>query len=221
MFAAEYVKNALNKSKVAVLFVKSDWGSGIKNVFVESFEDLGGTVVLEEGYDQSSRDLRTQLTKIKAADPDILYFLGYTEASIPGITQARELGLTVPIFGGDPWGDNTIWEKAGAAGEGAMYSLVHSPLNEVFKAEMARRTGYEDVTVCAPHAYDAAHILADVIGQVGTDTTDIKDKLYSTVYRNGVSSEVISFDENGDQKFAEFVVMEIIDGKSVVVENSL
>ena len=215
VFTADYVKNTLGVSNVAILFVKSDWGNGIKDVFVEEFERLGGSVVIEEGYDQTSRDLRTHLTKVKAAEPELLYFLGYTEASIPGITQARELGLDIPLFGGDAWGDSTIWESVGEAGEGAMYSVVNAPLNDAFRSEMRARTGSEDITVCAPQVYDAVHVVADVIEKVGVDAEAIKNDLYSTVYYGGVSSEVIDFDENGDLEFADYLVQVVRDGRAV------
>ena len=215
VFAAEYMKNTLGKSKVAILFVKSDWGNGIKDVFAEEFERLGGAVVIEEGYDQASRDLRTQLTKVKAAEPDILYFLGYTEASIPGITQARELGLEVPLFGGDAWADSKIWEEVGDAGEGAMYSVVHAPLSEKFLSAMRDRIGTDDVTVCAPQAYDAVHLLAEVIQKVGTDAEAIKNELYDVTYRGGVSADVIDFDDNGDPTSANYVV-KVIQGEKAV-----
>lgn len=212
VYAAQYIKNTLEKSKAAVLFVKSEWGSGLKDVFVDEFQGLGGTVVLAEGYDQTSRDLRTQLTKIKAAEPEILYFLGYSEASIPGIMQARELGLEIPMFGGDAWDDSKIWSEVGAAGEGAMYTVVYAPLNDAFRINMRSKVGNDEITICSPQAYDAVHLLAGVIGRVGTDAEAIKNELYNTVYRGGVSAESIEFDENGDPISADYIVKVVQDG---------
>src|SRR3989344_9675955 len=112
-FGADYIFNKLGKKKVAVLYAKSDWGSGIKDVFIDSFKKLGGTIVAEEGYEQTARDLRTNLTKIKTANPEVVYFLGYTEASIPGLKQVKELGLKAVLFGGDAWDDSKIWSEVG------------------------------------------------------------------------------------------------------------
>lgn len=213
-FAAKYIKETLKKSKVAVLYVKSDWGAGIKDVFVIEFKKLGGVVLVEEGYEQTARDLRTNLTKIKTAKPELVYFLGYTEASIPGLKQAAELKLNAPIFGGDTWDDSKIWTEAGAAGEGAMYSVVSANPSESFKTSMREKIGNDEIAVCTPTAYDGLKILAQVLAKVGLDSTAIKNELYQTVYRGGISSQEIKFDSNGDLIGANYIVKVVKDGKA-------
>lgn len=220
-FVADYLYNTLGKSKVAILYVRADWGVGIDEVFVPKFEELGGTVVANEGYEQTSRDLRAQLTKIKAANPDLLFFIGYTEASIPGLKQAQELGLDVPIFGADAWDDATIWSEVGTAGEGVMYIIPYSPLDEHFKQAMLEKLGSDEITICSPNAYDAVKILGQVISDVGTDSTAIKDALYQVVYTGGVSSDEIRFDDNGDLVGASYIVKVAKDGVAVPVETDL
>lgn len=217
-FGAEYVYNKLDKKNVAILYVKSDWGNGIKDVFSKKFNELGGTVVAEEGYEQTSRDLRTQLTKIKAANPELVYFLGYTEASIPGIKQAKELGLNAPLFGGDAWDDSKLWTDTGAAGEGAMYSVMYVPLNNDFKAKMRAKIGNDEITVCAPQAYDAVKLISKVIAKVGTNAEAIKNELYKTSYIGGVSASEIKFDSNGDLIGANYIVKVVQNGKAVEVK---
>lgn len=213
-FGADYIYTKLGKKKVAVLFVKSDWGVGIKDVFIENFKKLGGTIVAEEGYEQTARDLRSNLTKIKAANPETVYFLGYTEASIPGIKQAKELGLKAALFGGDAWDDSKIWTEVGTAGEGAMYSVVSALLNEKFKTDMKAKVGSDEIAVCTPTAYDGLKILAGVLGKVEANGEAIKNELYKTVYAGGVSSAEIRFDQNGDLVGANFVVKTVKDGKA-------
>ncbi|MBI4136109.1 MAG: ABC transporter substrate-binding protein [Candidatus Vogelbacteria bacterium] len=213
-FAAQYIREGLKKSKVAVLYAKSDWGTGIKDVFVQEFKKLGGTVLAEEGYEQTARDLRTNLTKIKSANPEALYFLGYTEASIPGLKQASELKLAVPIFGGDAWDDSKIWTEVGSAGEGAMYSVVSANQSEAFKASMRGKIGNDEIAVCSPTAYDAVKLLSVVLATAGPDGTAIKDELYKTVYRGGVSSSEIRFDQNGDLVGANYIVKVVKNSKA-------
>lgn len=217
-FGAEYAYNNLGKKKVAVLYVKSDWGTGIEKVFVDSFKALGGEIVAEEGYEQTSRDLRSQLTKIKGAKPDLVYFLGYTEATIPGLKQAAELKLNVPMLGGDAWDDSKIFTEAGKAAEGIMYTVVSSPLSDAFKAKMKEKVGSDEITVCSPNAYDATKIIAEVISKVGTDSTKIKDELYKVSFVGGVSADKIEFDANGDPVGASYVVKIVKDGKAETVK---
>jgi branched-chain amino acid transport system substrate-binding protein len=217
-FGAEYAFDTLDKKKVAILFVKGDWGTGIKNVFASEFKKLGGEILAEEGYDATARDLRTQITKIKATKPDLVYFLGYTDASIPGLKQVRELGLSVPLLGGDAWDDPKIYEDAGVAAEGIMYTVPFAPLNDSFKEAMATKTGSSDVLACSPGAYDGIKILSQVMEKVGTNSTAIKDELYKVDYRDGVSSTQIRFDENGDPVGASYVVKVVRSGKSEVLK---
>jgi branched-chain amino acid transport system substrate-binding protein len=214
--AATYAKETLDAAKVGILYVNADWGVGIKDVFKKEFEALGGEVVLEEGYDQQSRDLRTQLTKVKDADPDLVYFLGYTEASIPGIKQAAELGIAVPILGGDAWDDPKIFQEAGTAADGIKYVVPDAVLGEEFEAKLKEKVGSDEIAVCTPSAYDALKLMAQVIEKVGTDSEAIKDELYNTTYTGGVSNATISFDENGDLKGANYVVKVVKDGVATV-----
>src|SRR6185369_14320475 len=76
-FSAEYAFNTLKKTRAAVLYVKNDWGQGMRDGFVPRFTELGGTVVFDESATQDARDFRTQITKIKAAKPDIVIFYSY------------------------------------------------------------------------------------------------------------------------------------------------
>lgn len=212
VYGAEYAYNTLGKKKAAVLYVKNAWGEGIKNVFVAKFKELGGEVALEEGYDQSHRDLRAQLTKVKASNPDLVYFAGYTEASIPALKQAKELGIKTQLLGADGWDDPKLWTEAGSAGEGAQYTVVAAAAADEFKQKAKERSGREDVTVCAPFAYDAAKLIAQVIGKVGDNSEDIKNELYKTEYTGGVSSGTIKFDSNGDLIGANYIIKSVKGG---------
>ena len=209
VFAAEYIKNTLGKNKAAVLYTTDDWGTGLQETFKKSFEELGGEIVAVEGFAKTDRDLRTQLSKIKAANPEAVYFLGFTEASIPGIRQAKELGINVPIVGGDAWDDATIWDSVGSDGEGLRFTVVAVPEDAEFTAKLESAGG--TMSICAPQAYDATYIYKNVIEKVGTDRQAIKDELYNVRDFQGVSG-VISFDENGDLEQANYAIKIIRDG---------
>ncbi|MDP1694703.1 MAG: ABC transporter substrate-binding protein [Candidatus Woesearchaeota archaeon] len=215
-YAAGIAKEKLNAKNVAILYCLSDWCVGIKDVFKKTFTDAGGSVVIEEGYEQSTNDLKTQLTKVKQANPDMLYFVGYTEASIIGINQMKELGVDVPTLGANAWDDAKIWAETGAAGEGKMWAVINTPLTNAFKEKM-RSVSVGEVTLCTPQAYDATRILADIMKRVGTDTTKIKDELYKVKDYQGVSG-VITLDNNGDLASASgFVTKVAKSGKGEIL----
>ena len=214
-YAAEIAQKELKAENVAVLYCLSDYCVGIKDVFKKTFADTGGNIVAEEGYEQTTSDLKTQLTKIKEKNPDMIYFLGYTEASVIGIKQMEELDIDVPTLGSDAWDDPKIWTGAGAAGEGKMWTVVDTPITEDFKKKM-QTVGVTDVTLCGPQSYDGAKILAEIMKKVGTDTTKIKDELYKVKDYQGVSG-VISFDSNGDLASASYVTKVVKEGKGEIL----
>lgn len=215
-FGAKYVYTKLGARKVAVLYQNSDYGTGIKNVFEEQFKALGGTIVEEEGAPQTETDYRTQLSKIKAANPDLIYVAfqspGGVKAAMP---EAKALGIKVTIFGADAWDDPSV--APAVSGNGTLYYSV--PMNNVpddFKTKILAITGSEEVPVGSTNAYDEVKILAAAIAQVGTDPDKLADAIRAVSY-DGISGH-IEFDQNGDVKDAGYLVKQIANGKAVVVE---
>lgn len=217
-FAAEHVVNTLQKKNVAILYCLSDWCVGIKDVFKSRLAELSGTVVSEEGYAQDSRDLRSQITKIKAANPEVVYFLGYTEASIVGLKQLKELGVTAPIFGGDAWDDPKIPEGAGVAANGAQFSTAGGKeLSQAFIDEVKSRSGGVELNTYTARGYDILMVLTQIMRKVGTDSVAIKDALYGVKNYNGVA-DTYTLDANGDITTAMYIIREYQDGKIITVE---
>jgi branched-chain amino acid transport system substrate-binding protein len=216
-FAANYLFTKLGKKSVAMLYVKTDWGVGVKEVFEKEYIKLGGKILVNEGFDQATKDVRTLLAKVKSANPDTIYFLGLASESIVALNQAKDLGIKATWFGGDGWDDPKIWSAIGAYGEGVSYLKVSSDLNETFKSDLAKKVGNNDVTICTPAAYDGLKVLASVINKVGTNSEAIKNELYKTVYSGGISSKEIKFDQNGDLASADYSVMKVKNGVAEIV----
>jgi len=212
-FAAEYAYNELGARKVAVIYPLGDYGVGIKNAFTKNFEALGGEIVIEQGVEQTTKDLRTPLTKIKAENPDVIYFVAYADAAIIGLKQIKELGIKAQILGGDAWDDPKIIEEAKDSAEGVRYVMPYAPLNLNFKKGMKEMTNSEEITLCSPNGYDAVNLLAKIIAEVGTDSNAVKDALYQVEGYKGVSG-TITIDENGDLEDATYQVKEIRNGKA-------
>lgn len=213
--AAEFAINKLGAKKLAILACQSDWCNGLAKVFADKAKTLGGEIVVEEKFDdKTTKDLRTELTKIKAAKPDLIYYLAYSDSTIIGFKQMKELGIKAKVLGGDTWDDPKIISGAGKAAEGAIYLKPSALVTDDFKSLMKAKTGSEDILVGSSQAYDAVNILIQVMKQVGSDSTKIKDALYQVQNYQGVSG-AISFDSNGDLKDANYDVKVITNGKPV------
>lgn len=213
--AAEFAVNNLGSKKVAILACMSDWCEGIQKVFKDKVVALGSSVVAEDRFDdKSTKDFKTQLTKIKSTNPDLIYLLGYSDGTIISLRQMKEIGLNAKVLGGDAWNDPKIIANAGSSAEGIMYTMPASVENVTFATALEKVTGSKEVTIGAREAYDAVKILAQVMKEVGFDNAKVKNALYKVKDYQGVSGN-ISFDQNGDLSSANYDLMIVKNGKAV------
>jgi len=214
-YAAEFTFNDLKARKVALLTCLSDWCAGLHDVFKERFQELGGKIVESQTFERVSFDFRTQFTKIKESNPDLIFFVAYTESAINGLKQAKEMGINATILGADAWADTTIWKQTKGFADGVMFVSVKSDPPEDFKQKYIQRFGNESyITVCAVQGYDAMKILGNVMEKTGDDSVAVKNELYNVKDYPGVSGD-ITFDKNGDLLDANYVVMVVKDGVPV------
>lgn len=210
-FAADYIYNKLGKKKVAVIYVKNDWGQGISQVFTKTFKELGGEVVFEEGVLQDSKDLRTQLSKVGATKVDMLYFPVYAANGVVGLKQIQDLGLKVTVMGGDIFDATEIFEAPGS--EGAIYTVGLMNNSTEFQKKAEAATGKKADKISAPMAYDGVKIIAEAIKKAGNlDKVKIRDEIAKTSLV-GQSSTKIEFDENRELKQYNFEVKVIKNKK--------
>ena len=216
-FAAEYAYNMLVARKIAVLYHESEWGTGIKEVFIKRFEELGGQIVFEEGTPQTARDYRTQLTKIKSAQPDYIYTPTYTEGATVLLKQAKEMGIKTKFLGGDAWGDPKLQKDVSGLGD-ILYIEAKVKDSDEFKSKLIAKTGGDSAPTCSPQSYDAAYILKAAIEKAGgiSGPDKLADTLRATKYE-GVSGH-IEFDQNGDLTSANYVVKRIANGTATLVQ---
>lgn len=207
---AEYAYNTLGARDVYILYHVSDWGTGLKDIFSQRFQELGGTVLGTDGSQQENRDYRTQLAKVKASDAHFVYAPMYTEGSAAAMKQAKELGLTAQLLGGDTWDDTKFQESVKNLGT-FIYPKIATPPADEFNKRIEAQAGVKEVPICATESYDAVHILAQALKRAGTDPDDLANALRETKY-DGVSGHV-EFDQNGDMKGGAYTMRKIASGK--------
>lgn len=191
-------------SRVAVLYINNDYGTGLKNSFKEAFTKLGGAVALEETFEKDSKDLRTQINKIKAAKVDAIFLPSYIEEAGVALRQIKELRVKVQVFGTDPYHDPKMLTIAGDAANGVFFTDVSSPSGAVFErfAEKYKTKYKQDAEILAAQSYDAAVALLMAIEKAGTDPIKIKEELYKVKFMG--ASGRIEFDQNGDVTTKDF-----------------
>jgi len=217
-FAADYIYNDLGKTRAVILNCLNDWCQGNADTFADNFE---GEVLAMETFDVGATDIRSQISKVQAEDPDVVYLLAFPTTTVAGIAQMDELGLneTALIFGADVMSDPTIWDNLGELGNDVMYTEAASlEFADSFVLAMEAKLGEGAVVnVYAPRAYDAVMILAWAMDQAGVDREMIKDTLYILEGYEGLADSY-TFDENGDPSTASYNVQEVVDGEPTLVE---
>jgi branched-chain amino acid transport system substrate-binding protein len=198
---ANFSRQTLKLKKVAILSeVTSDYSVGLAKFFKERFIKNGGQIVAEESFSHGDKDFKAQLTSIKATAPDGVFAPGYyTEVGLIA-KQARELGLTVPLMGGDGWESDQLIPTGGQAMEGCYFSTHYSPESQDPRVQgfvqkfKARYSSVPDAM--AALGYDSAAILVDAMKRAGTtDGAALIKALAATKDFPGVTG-VISIDPN-------------------------
>lgn len=201
--------------------VKQDYAVGLAEFFRKHFTGKGGEIVADQSYSSWDKDFRAQLTSIAATQPDAILLAGYYNEAGLIASQARELGLTMPLLGGDGWDSPSLIEVAGPAIEGCFMSNHFSgedpsPIIQNFIAKFRELYGHEPDALAAL-GYDSARILADALRRAGTtDPEPLRDAIAATKDFPGVTGR-ITLDENRNPR-KPAVILTIQDGKFRYVE---
>lgn len=214
---AKFATAELGVSNAAILIDNSsDYAKGLAQFFKENFVKEGGAVTAEESYLQKDTDFKATLTKIKATNPDFLYVPGYYQEVGLIVKQARELGMNMPIAGGDGWDSAKMPEIAGAAAlNNTYFSSLYSPedssdINKNFVAAYEKAYGQKP-DVFAALSYDSALLVAEAIKNAGsTEPAKISEAMAKINGFSGVSGSVTFDDKHNPVKSA--VILEYKDG---------
>lgn len=220
---ANFAGKTLN-AKTAAIYIdnSSDYSKGLAEFFEASFVKNGGKIVAKEAFLQKDQDFKATLTKIKAANPEVIFIPGYYEEVGKIVKQARELGIMQPLLGGDGWDSPKLVEIAGAAAlENGYFSNHYSPEDNdprVVKFVESYKKEYGQLPdAFAALGYDAMLITADAIKRANsTEPTKIKDAIAQTKNLQVVTG-VINLDANHNP-VKSAVVIEMKAGKQVFKE---
>jgi branched-chain amino acid transport system substrate-binding protein len=211
------------KAKTAAVMTNnsSDYSKGLSEVFIAGFKKAGGTIVDTKEYQDADTEYRSQLTSIKAKDPDVIYIPDYYNKNGAMAKQARTVGLTrQALLGGDGWDSPKIYDIGKDAINNSYFTNHYAPMDKnpvVSKfVEGYRKLYKETPDALAACAYDAAYIMADAIRRAGsTDRGKIRDALASTKGFVGVTGTItINKDHNVTKPLA---VLKIQDAKQEFV----
>lgn len=221
---AKFAKETLKAKRVALMVSNSSaYSVGLAKYFREAFIAGGGIIAVEKNYTEGDKDFKAQLTAIRAAGVDAIFNPGYYNEGALMVKQARDLGITVPMFGADSWEAEALIELGGKEIEGAYLCSHYSPDNpspkvQNFVANYKKRFNGSTPDSNASLGYDSAYVLVDAIKRAGTvDRAKVRDAIAQTTRFEAVTG-TITIDEKRDASKAA-VIITVKDGKFQFVQS--
>ncbi|MDR2020857.1 MAG: ABC transporter substrate-binding protein [Treponema sp.] len=215
---ADFAYDTLKSRRAAVLYdAGADYNTGLADTFKAQFKKNGGQIVADEAYQTGDVDFNAQVTRIKAANPDVVYLPNYYNDVALQAKQLRAQGITCALIGGDGWDgliDNAGDEVLNGYWSAGFASDTTDPRGQVFvKAYQAKFN--KPASQFAALGYDSMMLIADGIKAAGTfDSAAVKDAV-ARINGPYVTGN-IRFDQNRDP-IKGATILEIVrkDGKLV------
>jgi branched-chain amino acid transport system substrate-binding protein len=218
-------------TKIGVLSSNTGFGQAGKEQLEKLAPEHGIQILISEVYDKAATDLTAEVTKLKAANVQAIVNWSIEPAQAIVIKNARQIGITVPIFQSHGFGNIKYVRAAGAAAEGVIFPAGRLLVADVLPAKNPQKKVLEsykkeyeakykeDVSTFGGHAYDAMLILERGIKEAGTDKEKVRDAIEQIKGLVGTAG-IFNFsptDHNGLDANA-FEMLTVKDGKFAILE---
>lgn len=219
--AAGYAYDKLGLKNAAILYdVASDYSQGFTEFFEKTFTEKGGQIVAKEAFKAGDVDFRPQLSKIKEANPDVILMPYYYKEVALSANQARDLGITATLMGGDGWPSDQLMSMAKDAIEGS-YIVNHLDFNdpEVKPLQDAYKAKYNlPLELNGYMANDAYKLLEAAITDANsTDPQKISESI-TKVSVKGVTGTITISPDNHNPLGKEAAIEKIESGEYIFQE---
>jgi branched-chain amino acid transport system substrate-binding protein len=209
--------------RMAIYYIRNDYGRGQANAFEEDFSARGGTVVDRRSYDaadvRNSRSVGELIDDWRGRSLDALFIAGEAPQAAILMVEARRKNLRIPMLGGDALGTPELFQADPAAVEGATIAAAfHAddprPKAQAFRAAFQRRFG-RPPDAAAALAYDSLHVLAEGMRRAKSSAPEqVRAALHALSDWEGVTAS-FSFSESGDLVGRHVTMVEARSGRFV------
>jgi len=212
--AADYIIKNLKDKKIAVIHDKTPYGKGLADETKKALNAGGVTEVVYEGINPGEKDYSALVSKLKAANADILYYGGlHTEAGLL-VRQMRDQGLKTVLFSGDGITDKEFWTIAGPGAAGTLMTFGPDPRKNPAATKVVEEFKKKGID---PEGYVLySYAAGQVIQQAVEATKSIDPKKVAEYIHSGAKFDTVlgglTFDKKGDRTNLDYVVYVWKDG---------
>ncbi|NMG00756.2 branched-chain amino acid ABC transporter substrate-binding protein [Aromatoleum toluolicum] len=213
----KYAVDQLKARKIAVIDDRTAYGQGLADAFANAVKSSGGQIAGREFTNDKATDFMAILTKIKAMNPDAVFYGGMDAQAAPLARQMKQLGMTAKLMTGDGGCTGEMIKMAGDALSATTFCtqagipLDKMPGGATFRTQFKQRFG-NDIHVYAPYAYDAMMSVIEAMKAANSvEPAKYQPALRSLAYQ-GVTGPV-AFDDKGDIKGGAITVYNFDAGK--------
>ena len=199
-----YAARTMGAKRVAVVDDRTAYGQGLATEFSNGLRQQGVNVVAKEFTNDKATDFSAILTRIRASNPDLVFFGGMNAVAGPMLRQMKQLGLNARMMGGDGICSDEMHKLSGGtmadgqvvcAEAGGVEASGKAGMDK-FRADYRKRYGI-DVQIIAPYSYDAVLMIAAAMDKAGSSSpAGYLPELAKLRYK-GVTGN-IGFDARGD-----------------------
>jgi branched-chain amino acid transport system substrate-binding protein len=218
--AGKYAVTVTKAQRIAVMDDRTAFGQGATDEFKKAALAAGGNIVAQEYTNDKAVEFNAQLTNIKSANADLLFFTGLDNQAGLVAKRMKQLGMKTQFVGSGGIADSIFISIAGSAAEGAMAweygrPIESLPQGKAFNEKFKKRYGADSLTF-APFAYDCAWVAINAMKQADSAKPEVFMPALRNTQYDGITGK-IAFDSYGDLKHPTSTLYQVKDGKWVPV----
>ncbi|MEY3690876.1 MAG: hypothetical protein RJB57_531 [Actinomycetota bacterium] len=206
---AKYVAETLKPASIGIIDDASEYGKGLADNVKAA---VTSATVTTETIDPKAADFSAAVSKMKDANPEVIFYGGYYAEAAKLSTQLRDGGVTATLVFGDGVKDQAGYaDAAGPAAEGAIIGCPCKDGGEEFSAAWNTKYNEAPGTYGAEY-YDIAKLYLSIIAGGAKDRAAVLEGVKAADYA-GVTKQ-IKFQENGEATEAGAIYLyKVVDGK--------
>lgn len=180
---AKYCRQVLGKKTLGTLYMMNDTGIDKDRLITKWWTYLGGKVLIHENFLPGSTDFRTQLTKIRAANPEVLYLDVTWREGVKVLKQLAEMKMKMHVAATSQVREPKLLELAGEAAEGMTFTTAYQGGTQEDKAlkekyEKGFKARYnQPPKIVAWRTYDCARVVFEAMKRGGRKGDSLRDEI--------------------------------------------